>query len=45
MSARTARIARKTRETEIVVEVNLDGTGKASIDWPQHLQTVMLARA
>jgi hypothetical protein len=34
MTARTARIERKTRETEIVVEVNLDGTGKAAIALP-----------
>ena len=28
---RTARIARKTHETDIVVEVNLDGTGKYDV--------------
>lgn len=31
MTARTARIERKTKETGIVVEVNLDGTGQYSI--------------
>jgi len=29
---RTAEIARKTRETDIVVKLNLDGTGKGNID-------------
>jgi imidazoleglycerol-phosphate dehydratase len=29
---RTARVERKTKETEISVRVNVDGTGKASID-------------
>ena len=29
---RTAKIARKTNETDILVEVNLDGTGKYEID-------------
>ena len=42
MSARTARIERKTRETEIVVEVNLDGTGQASIDTPLPFLSHML---
>ncbi|MDH5638927.1 MAG: imidazoleglycerol-phosphate dehydratase, partial [Nitrospinota bacterium] len=28
--ARAAKIARKTKETEITVEVNLDGSGKGS---------------
>ena len=42
MTARTARIERKTRETEIVVEVNLDGTGKASIDTPLPFLSHML---
>ena len=31
MKSRTARINRKTKETEVLVEVNLDGTGKISI--------------
>jgi imidazoleglycerol-phosphate dehydratase len=42
MTARTARIERKTRETEIVVEVNLDGTGKATIDTPLPFLSHML---
>ncbi len=29
---RTAKIERKTKETDIFVEVNLDGTGKYDID-------------
>ncbi len=31
-SARRARVERKTRESDIVVEVNLDGTGQVSVD-------------
>jgi imidazoleglycerol-phosphate dehydratase len=42
MTARTARIERKTRETDIVIEVNLDGTGKASIDTPLPFLSHML---
>ena len=42
MTARTARIERKTRETEIVVEVNLDGTGRAAIDTPLPFLSHML---
>lgn len=30
--ARTARVARATRESDIVVELNLDGSGQAQID-------------
>ncbi len=29
--ARTARVSRKTKETEIEVEVNLDGTGQYEV--------------
>lgn len=32
--SRAARVARKTRETEIVVSVDLDGTGKSAIHTP-----------
>lgn len=32
MSARTASVARNTKETQIAVEVNLDGTGAAVFD-------------
>jgi imidazoleglycerol-phosphate dehydratase len=32
--ARKAKVERKTRETSIVVEVDLDGTGSCSIDTP-----------
>ena len=42
MTARTARIERKTKETEIVVEVNLDGTGTAAIDTPLPFLSHML---
>src|SRR3546814_5258879 len=31
MAARTARIERNTRETQIRVEINLDGTGEARL--------------
>lgn len=34
MTVRSARVERKTSETEIEIEVNLDGTGKAEIDTP-----------
>lgn len=34
MAGRCARIERKTRETDIVVEVDLDGSGVASIETP-----------
>ena len=32
MKARTARVARKTRETDITVEVNLDGSGQYRVE-------------
>lgn len=32
MTARTAEIERKTAETQVQVAINLDGTGKASLD-------------
>ncbi|MBI3940313.1 MAG: imidazoleglycerol-phosphate dehydratase HisB [Acidobacteria bacterium] len=32
MSGRAARIERKTRETEVMVELNLDGSGKSSVE-------------
>jgi imidazoleglycerol-phosphate dehydratase len=31
---RTAKINRKTKETEIKIELNLDGSGKSKIDYP-----------
>lgn len=39
---RTAKVERKTRETEIRVAVDLDGSGKASIDTPLPFLTHML---
>ncbi len=42
MSARIARVERKTSETEISVEVNLDGTGKHSISTPLPFLSHML---
>jgi len=42
MTARTATVQRKTRETEIRVEVNLDGTGQALIDTPLPFLSHML---
>jgi imidazoleglycerol-phosphate dehydratase len=32
--SRTAKVARKTRETEITVELDLDGSGKADVQTP-----------
>lgn len=42
MSARTAKVERKTSETEISVEINLDGTGKHSIQTPLPFLSHML---
>jgi imidazoleglycerol-phosphate dehydratase len=39
---RTAKVERKTRETEIRIELDLDGTGKASIDTPLPFLSHML---
>jgi imidazoleglycerol-phosphate dehydratase len=42
MSPRTARVERKTRETQISVELNLDGTGQSSINTPLPFLSHML---
>ncbi len=42
MSTRTATVERKTRETRIRVELDLDGTGKASIETPLPFLSHML---
>ncbi|HEY2409429.1 MAG TPA: imidazoleglycerol-phosphate dehydratase HisB [Polyangiaceae bacterium] len=42
MTARTASVTRATRETTILVEVNLDGTGVASIETPLPFLSHML---
>ena len=39
---RIARVARATSETDITLEINLDGTGKHSIDTPSPFLTHML---
>lgn len=39
---RTAQLSRKTSETEIEVEINLDGTGQYSIDTPLPFLTHMV---
>jgi len=39
---RTAKVERKTKETQIAIEVDLDGTGKASIDTPLPFLSHML---
>lgn len=40
--ARTAKVERKTKETNISVEVDLDGTGRCSIDTPLPFLSHML---
>jgi len=42
MKARKAVVSRKTKETNIKVELNLDGTGKSSIKTPLHFLNHML---
>jgi imidazoleglycerol-phosphate dehydratase len=42
MSARIAKVERKTRETNITVEVNLDGTGIAKVHTPLPFLSHML---
>ena len=40
--SRTAEIERKTKETEIIIKLNIDGTGDAKIDYPLGFMTHML---
>ncbi|MCX6695658.1 MAG: imidazoleglycerol-phosphate dehydratase HisB [Candidatus Altiarchaeota archaeon] len=40
--ARKARVSRKTRETSITVDLNLDGTGKSKVKTPLHFLNHML---
>lgn len=42
MSARTAKVERKTSETDITVEINLDGSGKHDISTPLPFLSHML---
>ena len=48
-AARRARVERKTRESDIIVELNLDGTGRVSIDtgvpFFDHMLTAMGSHA
>ncbi len=39
---RSARVVRKTKETDIVVEIDLDGAGRASVDTPLPFLSHML---
>ena len=43
MDARTAEIRRTTKETDIFIRLNLDGTGKAGLDYPIGFMKHMLA--
>src|SRR6476469_5506774 len=40
--ARTARVERRTKETAITVEIDLDGTGRAAIETPLPFLSHML---
>src|SRR5689334_11929376 len=42
MATRTARVERKTKETNITLEIDLDGTGHCSIDTPLPFLSHML---
>src|SRR5260221_1001756 len=42
MTSRLARVERKTKETSITLEINLDGTGHCSIDTPLPFLSHML---
>jgi imidazoleglycerol phosphate dehydratase HisB len=42
MCARKAKVSRATKETKIVLEINLDGTGKSSIKTPLNFLNHML---
>ncbi len=42
MAGRTGKVERKTKETNIVVEIDLDGTGRCSIDTPLPFLSHML---
>ena len=42
MAARVGKVERKTKETSITVEIDLDGTGRCSIDTPMPFLSHML---
>ena len=42
MAGRTGKVERKTKETSITVEIDLDGTGQCSIDTPLPFLSHML---